>query len=233
MIIVGPSMQSNNNTFYTNHPTKSYIKKGMVANIEFGNIKEMSIYFAIRHSVKTTWLNNKDFFLSPKKKWKKDKKFYTDCFTYILFSNYNNLSCEYGTNHWIPFTENEVNSREKFESNFMVKFIQGKLKANENGDLLGKKILRTESLEFSSASKEVFNAGRELWIYYHTKPNCNVNASLYDIRAYFQGRSPKGRMNNKSNDKKYMNLITNLRGKLKILAKKIEPKIYEYGFLKK
>jgi len=60
-----------------------------------------------------------------------------------------------------------------------------------------------------------------------------VNASLYDIRAYFQGRSPKGRMNNKSNDKKYMNLITNLRGKLKILAKKIEPKIYEYGFLKK
>jgi len=55
MIIVGPSMQSNNNTFYTNHPTKSYIKKGMVANIEFGNIKEMSIYFAIRHSVKTTW----------------------------------------------------------------------------------------------------------------------------------------------------------------------------------
>jgi len=113
-----------------------------------------------------------------------------------LFNN--NIQTKFGTNHWIPFTENEVNS-----------------------------------LEFSSASKEVFNAGRELWIYYHTKPNCNVNASLYDIRSYFQGRSPKGRMNNKSNDKKYMNLITNLRGKLKILAKKIEPKIYEYGFLKK
>jgi len=39
-------------------------------------------------------------------------------------------------------------------------------------------------------------------------------------------------MNNKSKDKKYMNLITNLRGNLKVLAKKIEPKIYEYGFLK-
>ncbi len=40
-------------------------------------------------------------------------------------------------------------------------------------------------------------------------------------------------MNNKSKDKKYMNLITNLREKLKILAKKIESKIYAYGFLKK
>lgn len=31
-----------------------------------------------------------------------------------------------GTNHWIPFTENEVNSRERFESSFMTDFIRGK-----------------------------------------------------------------------------------------------------------
>ena len=38
-------------------------------------------------------------------------------------------------------------------------------------------------------------------------------------------------MNNKSGDEIYMNLITDLRSKLKQLQKKIEPKIYEYGFL--
>lgn len=78
----------------------------------------------------------------------------------------------------------------------------------------------------------VFNAGRELWKYYHNQPNVNVNASLYDIREHFQGRNDKGKMNNKSQDETYMKLIGNLRDSLKILAKKIEPKVYEYGFLK-
>ena len=221
--------QSQNGIIILNVKEQIVVPRGIY--ITKSNLIKSSICFAVRKSIKATWLNDRDQFIHPNDSWKKDKKFQNDCLTFTLFNN--NIQTKFGTNHWIPFTENEVNSREKFESNFMVKFIQGKLKANENGDLLGKKILRRESLEFSSASKEVFNAGRELWIYYHTKPNCNVNASLYDIRSYFQGRSPKGRMNNKSNDKKYMNLITNLRGKLKILAKKIEPKIYEYGFLKK
>ncbi|WP_174269924.1 hypothetical protein [Bernardetia litoralis] len=55
---------------------------------------------------------------------------------------------------------------------------------------------------------------------------------MYDIRSHFQGRNAKGRMNSKSDDKEYTILIGNLRSSLKDLAKKIEPKIYEYGFLK-
>jgi hypothetical protein len=39
-------------------------------------------------------------------------------------------------------------------------------------------------------------------------------------------------MNNKSDDETYNKLIGNLREVLKELAKKIEPKVYEYGFLK-
>ncbi len=39
-------------------------------------------------------------------------------------------------------------------------------------------------------------------------------------------------MNNKSSDETYMNLIGDLREKLKQLADKIEPKVYEYEFLK-
>jgi hypothetical protein len=40
-------------------------------------------------------------------------------------------------------------------------------------------------------------------------------------------------MNNKSSDETYNGLIAELRSALKTLAEKIEPKVYEYGFLKK
>ncbi len=56
--------------------------------------------------------------------------------------------------------------------------------------------------------------------------------SLYDIREYFQGRNDKSRMNSKSNDARYMELISELRSQLAVLADKIKPKVYEYGFLK-
>jgi hypothetical protein len=85
--------------------------------------------------------------------------------------------------------------------------------------------------EFSPEATKVFDAGRELWKYYHKQPNLNVNASLYDIREHFQGRNEKGKMNNTSTDPTYNELIENLREALKILAQKIEPKVYEYGFL--
>ena len=40
-------------------------------------------------------------------------------------------------------------------------------------------------------------------------------------------------MNTESEDKTYTALIADLRQKVKELAKQIEPKVYEYGFLKK
>jgi hypothetical protein len=60
-----------------------------------------------------------------------------------------------------------------------------------------------------------------------------LNASLYEIREYFQRRNDKGKMNNSSDDETYTELISELRDSLKELAKKIEPKVYEYEFLKK
>ena len=74
-----------------------------------------------------------------------------------------------------------------------------------------------------------------MWRYYHStaaKSKYNVNASLYDIKEYFQGRNDKGKMNNSSSDERYNELIGNLRSALKDLAKQIEPKVYEYGFLR-
>jgi hypothetical protein len=194
------------------------------------NLIESSIYFAVRHAIDATWLNDRDQFLYPNDGLKTDAEFQNNCLAFTLFSN--NIQSQFGINHWIPFTEDEVNAREKFASNFMSKFISGKLKTEKSADLFGAKDKRTTPLTFSAEAQAVFDAGRELWAYYHQQPKCNVNASLYDIREHFQGRNEKGKMNNRSEDEAYSYLIKNLRDKLKILQKAIEPKIYEYGFLR-
>jgi hypothetical protein len=131
-----------------------------------------------------------------------------------------------------------VNAQAKFASNFMTDFIAGKIKTEKTEEITlfeseeKESFIPKEPLQFSSEAQAVFDAGRELWKYYHSFQSANPNASLYDIREFFQGRNEAGRMNAKSEDTKYMELIGNLRNALGILAEKIEPKVYEYGFLK-
>ena len=221
------------------------------------NLIESSIYYAVRHCLTANWLNDRDQFLYPNDDWEFDTEFQNNCLTYTLF-NTNVLSSE-GTNHWIPFTEYEVNAQDKFASNFMTDFMKGKIQQEKSQDTLFDEgqTAPQQPLVFSEEAQAVFNAGRALWTYYHTHPSTssgyggtssgyggtssgyggeskpyNVNASLYDIREYFQGRNEKGRMNSKSDDATYMELIGNLRAKLAMLADAIKPKVYEYGFLK-
>jgi hypothetical protein len=63
-------------------------------------------------------------------------------------------------------------------------------------------------------------------------PDANPNASLYDIKEYFQGRNDKGKMNPSSEDAHYTELLDNLKSALKALGEQIKPKVYEYGFLR-
>jgi hypothetical protein len=198
------------------------------------NFIEGCIYFAVRLCIQPTWLNDRDQFMFPNKKWEHDIEFQNDCLAYTIFHGQNRISAKDGVNHWIPFTETEVVASYKFESHFMTSFISGKIKQNGYTNLFenyeGEFCIKRE---FSPTAQAVFDAGRELWKYYHAQKNINVNASLYDIREYFQERNDKGKMNNTSTNEKYTELIGDLRDKLKILAQKIEPKVYEYGFLKK
>jgi hypothetical protein len=226
---------TNGNDFQQNGIVYILNKKEQMANprgiwISSQNLIQVSIYYAVRRCVAQTWLNDRDQFLHPNKQWETDTEFQNDCLVFTLFNTH--IQTQFGTNHWIPFTEQEVNSREKFESNFMSKFISGKLKTDGSGDLFGNQTQRTTPLVFSPEATAVLDSARELWKYYHRQPNCNVNASLYDIREHFQGRNEAGKMNNKSSDEIYMNLIGDLREKLRQLADKIEPKVYEYEFLK-
>ncbi len=197
------------------------------------NIIHGCIYFSIRNCIEADWLNDRDQFLYPNDGWQTDVEFQNDCLAFTLFNSQNRISATDGINYWIPFTEQEVNAKEKFESNFMTHFINGKLKSEEKSHLFDNEKERTTPLIFSDEATAVFDAGRELWKYYHPQNDNNVNASFYDIREYFQGRNTTtGRMNNKSTDEKYTTLIADLREKLNTLADKIKPKIYEYQFLK-
>jgi len=225
-----PDFQNNN---YISIVCSKGSRHGLYFSINHTTLITACIYFSVRLSIDSTWINDRDQFLYPKNILSVDEYFSSNCLVFTIFNSQNKVSSINCTNHLIPFTEEEVNARGKFASNFMTDFMKGKIQPEQQDDLFGGEQKKAEPMVFSPEAQAVFNAGRELWLYYHKQPRCNVNASLYDIREHFQGRNDKGKMNNKSEDAVYMELITHLRTTLKVLANKIAPKVYEYGFLKK
>ena len=115
----------------------------------------------------------------------------------------------------------------------MADYLNGKVKPTEGEGLFGAETCHGASLQdLSPEARAVYDAGLALWRYYHAQPNAIADASFYDIRLHFQGTNDRGNMNAKSDDATYTELIATLREKMKHLAKRIEPKVYEYGFLK-
>jgi len=245
----GTDFQHSKDVYITLSPYKADIEQVKGNWITKNNIIPMVIFFSVRHCIEATWLNDRDQFLFPNNGWQNDSDFQTDCLVYTLFHGQNRISSEHGTNYWIPFTEEEVGAQEKFESHFMSDYLQGKhtpskTPACAEGELFAEGQGQSDEsepqkLRFSPEAQAVMDAGRELWRYYHKQPIAkeHPNASFYDIRLYFQGtkttKRGKRQMNTESTDATYTSLITNLRQKQKELAKKIEPKVYEYGFLKR
>ena len=225
-----PDFQNNKYISILNDKTSRH---GKFMYIDYNNLITICIYYAVRLCIEATWINDRDQFLYPNDKLEEDLEFQSDCLAFTLFHGQNRISAEEGINHWIPFSEAEVGAKDSFESHFMKDFIDGKIKPKETKELLTER-RSLKPIKFSKEAKDIFEAGRELWKYYHKHDLININASYYDIRKFFQGVDSKsGRMNNKSIDETYNKLIGNLRDRMKILAKKIEPKIYEFGFLKK
>jgi len=226
------------NTIYIKRD-KALIKSARGSWITNANLTEAAVYVAVCHTIEVDWLNDRDQFLYPNEGWRNDLVFQADCIAYTLFSNANYTRSADGINHWIPFTEEEAGARDCFKSHFMSDFLAGKIddKKAVQGDFFNEVTAsKKKPLVFSAEAQAVLDAGRELWRYYHAQPNANPNASFYDIRLYFQGSTTdakgKVRMNNESADAKYTALIGDLRAAMKRLARRIEPKVYEYGFLK-
>ncbi len=238
MRLVGSDFQSNANIFYNQYLNDNDIKKHMYTQITTSNILECAIYFSIRHCIKATWQNDRDQFYAPyDDAFQDDSEFKNNCLIFMLFHTQNRITATQGINHFIPFSETEVNAKERYSSHALLDFLKGGIK--EEGDSLflnDKK--ETKPLKFSPSASKVFDAGKEIYRYYHaqdfTNHDYNTNASLYDIKEFFQGRNVQGRLNSptKAKDGYYKQLYANLQDALKDLAKEIQPKVYEYGFLR-
>ncbi|EQD89905.1 hypothetical protein HPSA50_0299 [Helicobacter pylori SouthAfrica50] len=235
LVCDAPDFSHQDTNYLQNHKGTSHLH---YENLTPTNLLIGAIYFSVRHCIKATWQNDRDQFYAPyDNAWQNDNEFKNNALIFMLFHTQNRITTTQGTNHFIPFSEIEVGPKERYESHALLDFLKGKNKEEgENLFLSAKK--ENKPLEFSPSALKALDAGREIYRYYHAKDFTNApynaNASLYDIKEFFQGRNDQGKLNRptKAKDEYYKQLYANLQDALKDLAKEIQPKVYEYGFLR-
>ncbi|GAA7832565.1 hypothetical protein HpCOL20_08730 [Helicobacter pylori] len=237
LVYDAPDFSHQNTNYLQNHKGTSHLH---YENLTPTNLLIGAIYFSIRHCIKATWQNDRDQFYAPyDDAFQDDSEFKSNCLAFMLFHTQNRITTAQGTNHFIPFGEDEVDSKERYFSHALLDFLKGEIKESKESDSLflsAKK--ETKPLKFSPSASKVFDAGKEIYRYYHTQDFThtpyNANASLYDIKEFFQGRNAQGKLNlpAKAKDGYYKQLYANLQDALKDLAEEIQPKVYEYGFLR-
>ncbi|WRE61472.1 hypothetical protein KVD25_06650 [Helicobacter pylori] len=235
LVYDAPDFSHQNTNYLQNHKGASHLH---YENLTPTNLLIGAIYFSIRHCIKATWQNDRDQFYAPyDDAFQDDSEFKNNCLIFMLFHTQNRITTTQGTNHFIPFSETEVNAKERYSSHALLDFLKGKIKEEDDSLFLNAK-KENKPLEFSQSALNVFNAGKEIYRYYHTQDFTNrpynANISLYDIKEFFQGRNVQGKLNlpAKAKDEYYKQLYANLQDALKDLAKEIQPKVYEYGFLR-
>jgi hypothetical protein len=186
------------------------------------NLWQSTIIYSVRRLVKPNWLNDRDQFLQPNKPL--TEEFKSDCLVWMLF-NGSNLTASANdlewnnkkwsiVNHFIPYTEEEVNAPERFESDFMVQYLNGK----------------TLSIE----AQTVLAEGKKLWQAYfaHTDVHTvreelklnRADVGWYQVRKALQARNTAGdyaAVSFKPFEEAY-----------KTLTEKLQPMVYQLGFLK-
>ena len=194
------------------------------------NLWQAAVVFTVRRIIPATWINDRDQFLQPN--CELSDEFKSDCLVWMLF-NGSNLTAgadnlvwdnrEWSiTNHFIPYTEDEVNAPDRFESDFMVRYIAA-LPALQDTDS-----------PFSKEARAVLKAGKKLWqSYFSATDEYTVRQKLklgrsdagwYQIRNALKERSQSGNSAPVS--------FAEFENAYKALTEKLRPKVYEYGFLK-
>ena len=239
--MLGSDVQNNDGVFITSKPSDSDLRQRKTCDITAYNLIPVCVYFSIRRCITDWWLIHRDQYLFPIDGWQDDELFQTDCLIYTLFHENNRVQSSHGKNHWLPFTDEEMNAQNAINDNFMADYISGKKRPKplpEEGWLFQTAVSKTangEPLRFSPQATDVRESALKLWQYYHEQKDAEAEASYYDIRSYFQGfttdKKGKKKMKSESKDEKYTTLLAVLREKMKILEQQIVPKVYEYGFL--
>ena len=204
------------------------------------NILKSCVYLAVRHCVEASWLNDRDQFLYPKAECETDNVFQLDCLVYALFHGQNRISSSIITNNWLPFYEDEIGLKAPMKSHFMQEFIhdfiKGERKVEQNLFRAQEVIEDRHTVTMSEHAQAVMDAGKAVWTYYvqtwQQRGGGSPDASLYDIKEYFKGRNDDGKMKSTSDDEQFNALMERLRINMQALAKHIEPKVFDYGFLK-
>lgn len=98
------------------------------------NLWQVAVAFTARLCTKKTWQNDRDQLLAPLGKL--TDEFQHDCLIWMLFNGQNLTASATGlvwndrkwdlVNHFIPYTEDEVESEGRFESDFMSQYLVGK-----------------------------------------------------------------------------------------------------------
>lgn len=231
--MLGSDVQNNDGVYITSKPTESDIKQSKICDITQYNFISICVYFSVRRCIEDWWLIHRDQYSFPSESWIDDEYFQTDCLTYTIFHDNNRIQCAHGKNYWIPFSDEEMDAQVSIQDNFMSDYIKG-LKRPVPLPTEGWLFHTTATaratgrpLDFTDAANDVRESALKLWKYYHRQIGANAEASYYDIRAYFREK-----MNNeKCKDAQYITLISELKGKMKVLEKQIRLRVKDYGFL--
>ena len=187
------------------------------------NLLQTAIVFSVRLLVKHTWINHNDQFLQSTNELADEFK--NDCLVWMLFHS-KNLTASANdlewndkkwsiVNHFIPFTEEEVGAPDRFESNFMVEHMKGK--------------------EFSSEARAVLEEGKKLWQSYFAHTDERSVRDEYKLNrpdvGWYQIRNALKKRNDSGDFPKVS--FVDFENVYKKLSEKLEPQVYELGFLKK
>ncbi len=208
------------------------------------NLWQAAIIFSVRRLVKPTWLNDRDQFLQPNKPL--TEEFKTDCLVWMLFNRCQRTASandlEWNgkkwsiVNHFIPYTEEEVGSPDRFESDFMVQYSlpnpsEGGAKKPEEETLGLKAKLFADA---SPLGRLVGLQGKKLWQAYFAHTDVHTvrdelklnrpDVGWYQIRKALQAR-------NASSDFPPISFRP-FEEAYKALTEKLQPMVYELGFLK-
>jgi hypothetical protein len=186
------------------------------------NLWQAAIIFSVRRLIKPTWLNDRDQFLQPTAEL--TDEFKNDCLIWMLFNGSNLTASADGlewngktwsiVNHFIPFTEAEVNAPERFESDFMTRYLEKK--------------------KLSKEAKAVLDAGRELWRAYFSEKDVRVVRDEFKLNradvGWYQIRNAL-KKRNESGDFVPVSFET-FESAYKALSAKLQLMVFELGFLK-
>jgi hypothetical protein len=186
------------------------------------NLGQAAVIFAVRRLVRPTWLNDRDQFLQPTSIL--TGEFQNDCLIWTIFNRCNRTASANDlewedkkwsiVNHFIPYTEAEVDAPDRFESDFMVQYLADKT--------------------LSAEATAVLDAGRQLWRTYFAHTDVRTVRDQYKLNrpdvGWYQIRNALAERN-KSGDTAPVN-FTPFEAAYQALTDKLRPQVFSLGFLR-